>query len=117
LKKIAKECEPEVIQMFKDATQQEKDWADYLFRDGSMIGLNAEILKDYLEYITNVRMSSLDLKPIFEHRSNPLPWMNHWLDNDNVQVAPQETEITSYLVSAIDNTINEDDNDFSDFKL
>jgi len=117
LKKIAKECEPEVIQMFKDATQQEKDWADYLFRDGSMIGLNAEILKDYLEYITNVRMSSLDLKPIFEHRSNPLPWMNHWLDNDNVQVAPQETEITSYLVSAIDNTINEDDNDFSGFKL
>ncbi len=117
LEKIAKECEPEVIQMFKDATQQEKDWADYLFRDGSMIGLNAEILKHYLEYITNVRMSSLDLEPIFEHRSNPLPWMNHWLDNDNVQVAPQETEITSYLVSAIDNTINEDDNDFSDFKL
>ena len=117
LKKIAKECEPEVIQMFKDATQQEKDWADYLFRDGSMIGLNAEILKDYLEYITNVRMSSLDLKPIFEHRSNPLPWMNQWLDSDNVQVAPQETEITSYLVSAIDNTIDEDDNDFSDFKL
>ena len=117
LKKIAKECEPEVIQMFKDATQQEKDWADYLFRDGSMIGLNAEILKDYLEYITNVRMSSLDLKPIFEHRSNPLPWMKQWLDSDNVQVAPQETEITSYLVSAIDNTINEDDNDFSDFKL
>ena len=117
LKKIAKECEPEVIQMFKDATQQEKDWADYLFRDGSMIGLNAEILKDYLEYITNVRMSSLDLEPIFEHRSNPLPWMKQWLDSDNVQVAPQETEITSYLVSAIDNTINEDDNDFSDFKL
>jgi len=117
LKKIAKECEPEVIQMFKDATQQEKDWADYLFRDGSMIGLNAEILKHYLEYITNVRMSSLDLKPIFEQTSNPLPWMNHWLDNDNVQVAPQETEITSYLVSAIDNTINEDDNDFSGFKL
>lgn len=117
LKKIAKECEPEVIQMFKDATQQEKDWADYLFRDGSMIGLNAEILKDYLEYITNIRMSSLDLKPIFENRSNPLPWMKQWLDSDNVQVAPQETEITSYLVSAIDNTINEDDNDFSDFKL
>ncbi|MDP7554116.1 MAG: class Ia ribonucleoside-diphosphate reductase subunit beta [Candidatus Thioglobus sp.] len=117
LKKIAKECEPEVIQMFKDATQEEKDWADYLFRDGSMIGLNAEILKHYLEYITNVRMSSLDLKPIFEQTSNPLPWMNHWLDNDNVQVAPQETEITSYLVSAIDNTINEDDNDFSGFKL
>ena len=117
MKKIAKECEPEVIQMFKDATQQEKDWADFLFSDGSMIGLNAEILKHYLEYITNVRMSALNLPLIFDQTTNPLPWLNHWLDSDNVQVAPQETEITSYLVSAIDNTINDDDDDFSDFKL
>ena len=117
MKKIAKECESEVIQMFKDAAKQEKEWAEYLFRDGSMIGLNAEILKQYLEYITNVRMSALNMKPIFEQSTNPLPWMNHWLDNDNVQVAPQETEITSYLVSAIDNTMSSEDEDFSDFKL
>jgi len=117
MKKIAKECESEVIQMFKDAAKQEKEWAEYLFRDGSMIGLNAEILKQYLEYITNVRMSALNIKPIFKQSTNPLPWMNHWLDNDNVQVAPQETEITSYLVSAIDNTMSSDDEDFSDFKL
>ena len=117
MKKIAKECESEVIQMFKDAAKQEKEWAEYLFRDGSMIGLNAEILKQYLEYITNVRMSALNMKPIFKQSTNPLPWMNHWLDNDNVQVAPQETEITSYLVSAIDNTMNSEDEDFSDFKL
>jgi len=117
MKKIAKECESEVIQMFKDAAIQEKEWAEYLFRDGSMIGLNAEILKQYLEYITNVRMSALNMKPIFEQSTNPLPWMNHWLDNDNVQVAPQETEITSYLVSAIDNTMSSEDEDFSDFKL
>ena len=82
-----------------------------------MIGLNAEILKQYLEYITNVRMASIDLDPIFEQSTNPLPWINHWLDSDNVQVAPQETEITSYLVSAIDNTMNADDNDFDDFTL
>ena len=117
MKKIAKECESEVIQMFKDAAKQEKEWAEYLFRDGSMIGLNAEILKQYLEYITNVRMSALNMKPIFKQNTNPLPWLNHWLDSDNVQVAPQETEITSYLVSAIDNTISSEDEDFSDFKL
>ena len=114
---IAIECESEVIQMFKDAAEQEKEWAEYLFKDGSMIGLNAQILKQYLEYITNIRMSALNMQPIFEQTSNPLPWLNHWLDSDNVQVAPQETEITSYLVSAIDNTIDSEDEDFSDFKL
>ena len=117
MKKIAKECESEVIQMFKDGAKQEKEWAEYLFRDGSMIGLNAEILKQYLEYITNVRMSALNMKPIFKQNTNPLPWLNHWLDSDNVQVAPQETEITSYLVSAIDNIMSSEDEDFSDFKL
>ena len=114
---IALECEDEVISMFKEAAEQEKEWAEYLFRDGSMIGLNAEILKQYLEYITNIRMAAIDLDPIFEQSTNPLPWINHWLDSDNVQVAPQETEITSYLVSAIDNTMNADDNDFDDFTL
>ena len=114
---IAIECEAEVIQMFKDAAEQEKEWAEYLFKDGSMIGLNAQILKQYLEYITNIRMSALNIQPIFEQTTNPLPWLNHWLDSDNVQVAPQETEITSYLVSAIDNTIDSEDEDFSDFKL
>ncbi|MBE8190519.1 MAG: ribonucleotide-diphosphate reductase subunit beta, partial [Candidatus Thioglobus sp.] len=115
--KIAKECKSEVVEMFVDACEQEKEWAEYLFRDGSMIGLNAEILKQYLEYITNVRMKALNLTPIFPERTNPLPWINHWLDSDNVQVAPQETEITSYLVSAIDNTMDADDTDFGDFKL
>jgi ribonucleoside-diphosphate reductase beta chain len=117
MEKIAKECEDEVVNMFKEACEQEQDWAEYLFRDGSMIGLNAEILKQYLEYITNVRMSALKLTPIFEERANPLPWINHWLDSDNVQVAPQETEITSYVVSAIDNTVNINDPDFANFKL
>ena len=117
MKAIAIECDSEVIQMFKDAANQEKEWAEYLFRDGSMIGLNAEILKQYLEYITNIRMAALNMKPIFEQTTNPLPWLNHWLDSDNVQVAPQETEITSYLVSAIDNTIDAGDQDFNDFKL
>jgi ribonucleoside-diphosphate reductase beta chain len=60
---------------------------------------------------------AVGLKPIFEERVNPLPWINHWLDSDSVQVAPQETEITAYLVSAIDNNMAVDDADFGDFKL
>ncbi|ABL02278.1 ribonucleoside-diphosphate reductase class Ia beta subunit [Candidatus Ruthia magnifica str. Cm (Calyptogena magnifica)] len=117
MQKISKECQDEVITMFREACEQEKDWAEYLFRDGSMIGLNAQILKQYLEYITNVRMKALNLSLIFDECTNPLPWINHWLDSDNVQVAPQETEITSYLVSAIDNTLDEQDSDFNDFEL
>ncbi len=80
-----------------------------------MIGLNAKILADYVEYITNVRMKALNLKEIFPAKQNPLPWMNAWLVSDNVQVAPQEAEISSYLVGAIDNEVGEDD--FDDFDL
>jgi ribonucleoside-diphosphate reductase beta chain len=110
-KEIAQECEPEVYAIFKEAAQQEKDWAEYLFREGSMIGLNAKILSDYVEYITNVRMKALNLEEIFPPCQNPLPWMNAWLVSDNVQVAPQEAEISSYLVGQIDNEVGDDDFD------
>lgn len=112
---IAKEQKEAAIEIFRSAAQQEKEWAEYLFKDGSMIGLNASILKEYVEYITNVRMKALNLEPIFENRSNPLPWMNNWLVSDNVQVAPQESEISSYLVGQVDSKV--DTNDFSDFSL
>ncbi|NRB41260.1 MAG: ribonucleotide-diphosphate reductase subunit beta, partial [Pseudomonadales bacterium] len=113
---IATECKQEVIAMFADAAQQEKDWADYLFKDGSMIGLNKEILSQYVEYITNQRMVAAGFDIIFPNaKSNPLPWMNAWLVSDNVQVAPQESEISSYLVGAIDSEV--DTNDFGDFSL
>ncbi|MCV6591269.1 MAG: ribonucleotide-diphosphate reductase subunit beta [Marinobacterium sp.] len=112
---IAQECEPEVYRLFEEAAQQEKDWAQYLFSEGSMIGLNARILSDYVEYITNVRMKALGLNEIFEQRQNPLPWMNAWLVSDNVQVAPQEAEISSYLVGQIDNEV--DEGDFDGFDL
>jgi ribonucleoside-diphosphate reductase beta chain len=114
-KEIAKECEQDVYNIFKEAAQQEKDWAQYLFREGSMIGLNAQILSDYVEYITNVRMKALNLEEIFPSRQNPLPWMNAWLISDNVQVAPQEAEISSYLVGQIDNEV--DEGDFDGFDL
>lgn len=114
-KTIAIACRDEAIGIFAEAAQQEKDWAQYLFRDGSMIGLNAKILSDYVEYITNVRMRALGFEELFDTRQNPLPWMNAWLSSDNVQVAPQESEISSYLVGQIDNQV--DESDFDDFDL
>ncbi|GAA0681358.1 ribonucleotide-diphosphate reductase subunit beta [Marinobacterium maritimum] len=110
-KQIAAECEEQVYAIFREAAEQEKDWAEYLFSEGSMIGLNARILGDYVEYITNVRMKALGLTEIFPQRQNPLPWMNGWLVSDNVQVAPQEAEISSYLVGQIDNEVDTDDFD------
>lgn len=110
-KQIAVECRQDVIGIFKEAAQQEKDWAVYLFSQGSMIGLNARILGDYVEYITNVRMKALGLEELFAPRQNPLPWMNAWLISDNVQVAPQESEISSYLVGQIDNDVETEDFD------
>ncbi len=112
---IAKENEETVYEIFREAAEQEKQWADYLFKDGSMIGLNASILKDYVEYITNTRIKAIKLNPIFEIKSNPLPWMNNWLVSDNVQVAPQESEISSYLVGQVDSAV--DTSDFDDFAL
>ncbi|MBN2647624.1 MAG: ribonucleotide-diphosphate reductase subunit beta [Thiotrichales bacterium] len=112
---IALEQREAAVEIFRQAAEQEKQWAEYLFKDGSMIGLNASILKDYVEYITNVRIKALHFDPIFANRSNPLPWMNNWLVSDNVQVAPQESEISSYLVGQVDSKV--DANDFNDFSL
>ncbi|OCG57306.1 class Ia ribonucleoside-diphosphate reductase subunit beta [Gilliamella apicola] len=112
---IAKECEQDCYNLFLQAANQEKEWAEYLFEGGSMIGLNKDILCQYVEYITNIRMQAVGLKLPFDTKSNPIPWINNWLVSDNVQVAPQEAEMSSYLVGQIDSEINEDD--LSDFKL
>jgi ribonucleoside-diphosphate reductase beta chain len=112
---IAKECEEESYAIFMRAAEQEKDWAAYLFKDGSMIGLNKDILCQYVEFITNSRMQAVGLKPRFATTQNPIPWINTWLVSDNVQVAPQESEISSYLVGQIDNEV--DTADFGDFDL
>ena len=95
--KIADETKDECIQMFVDAVDQEKAWADYLFQDGSMIGLNAELLSEYIEYICTRRMKHVDLESPYNVKNNPLPWTQKWISGAEVQVAPQETEITSYV--------------------
>ncbi|WP_272666919.1 MULTISPECIES: class Ia ribonucleoside-diphosphate reductase subunit beta [Providencia] len=112
---IAAECEQECYDLFVQAAEQEKEWADYLFSEGSMIGLNKDILCQYVEYITNIRMQAVGLKLPFAGRSNPIPWINAWLVSDNVQVAPQEVEVSSYLVGQIDSQVDTDD--LSDFEL
>jgi len=113
---IAKECEQECFDIFKDAAEQEKEWAEYLFKDGSMIGLNKDILCQYVEYITNLRMKAVGLEQAYPGATqNPIPWINSWLSSDNVQVAPQEAEISSYLVGQIDNDVSADD--LGDFEL
>ncbi|MFC0179773.1 class Ia ribonucleoside-diphosphate reductase subunit beta [Thorsellia kenyensis] len=112
---IAKECEAECFNLFLKVAQQEKDWAEYLFKDGSMIGLNKDILCQYVEYITNIRMQAVGLPMAFDAKSNPIPWINAWLVSDNVQVAPQEVEVSSYLVGQIDSEV--DASEFKDFEL
>ncbi len=108
---VAAECRAESQALFIRAAEQEKQWADYLFKDGSMIGLNRDILCQYVEFITNVRMQAVGLEPPFAERPNPLPWINAWLSSDNVQVAPQEVEVSSYLVGQIDSELNAGDLD------
>lgn len=112
---IAEDCEEESIQLFQEVVEQEKEWAKYLFKDGSMVGLNEEILTQYVEYIANIRMNAIGLGTPYETKNNPIPWINAWLTSDNVQVAPQEVEISSYLVGQIDAQV--DTTEFGGFEL
>lgn len=105
---IAKETEEECIQMFVDAVDQEKEWAEYLFKDGSMIGLNTELLSQYIEWICTRRMTNVKLKSPYNIKNNPLPWTQKWISGADVQVAPQETEITSYVQGGTKQDVSSD---------
>ena len=113
--KIKEETYDECTQMFIDAVEQEKAWADYLFKDGSIIGLNAELLKQYVEYIAAKRMHAVGQKKIYNSSTNPLPWTQAWITGGSVQVAPQETEISSYVIGGTKQDV--DDNTFKGFSL
>ena len=106
--KIAEETKDECIQMFVDAVDQEKAWAEYLFKDGSMIGLNTELLSQYIEFICTRRMRNVDLESPYDIKSNPLPWTQKWISGAEVQVAPQETEITSYVSGGTKQDVSND---------
>ena len=116
MQKIAKEQEQEAIKLFTNVIEQEKAWAEYLFRDGSMIGLNETILKDYVEWIGCKRMRAIGLPcPYTVPQMNPLPWTEKWISGGNVQVAPQETEISSYVVGGVKQDV--DDNTLKGLSL
>lgn len=117
MKEIYHESIEEIVDIFLKANKQEKEWAAYLFKDGSMIGLNEEILSDYIDYITDSRMSAIGLNGYIKRKrkGNPLPWMDNHLKSDNVQVAPQEVELSSYLVGQVDSNV--DSSDFDGMEL
>lgn len=106
--KIQEETRDEVVKLFSDVVDQEKAWAQYLFKDGSMIGLNEKLLCDYVEWIANKRMTAIGLQSPYSGGSNPLPWTQKWIAGAEVQVAPQETEITSYIVGGVKSDVTND---------
>ena len=117
MSEIVKEEEEWTYQMFDKCVNEEKKWADYLFKDGSMIGLNDKLLHQYVEWVANRRLRSIGLKPQYDipMRNNPLPWTEHWISSKGLQVAPQETEVESYVVGGIKQDVKKDT--FSGFKL
>ena len=113
--KIKEECKDEVREMFLEAVQQEKEWAAYLFKDGSMIGLNEQLLVEYVEWLAHKRMNTSGIESPFSGGSNPLPWTEKWISGGEVQVAPQEVSVSSYTIGAVDMDAKPDD--FGGFKL
>ena len=113
--KIKEETKDECKQMFLDAVEQEKEWADYLFKDGSIIGLNAALLKQYVEFIAGKRMRAAQIETDFNTGTNPLPWTQKWISGGEVQVAPQETEISSYVIGGTKQDVDQDS--FKGFSL
>ena len=114
---IMQEEEENVYQMFRSCVDEEKEWAEYLFKDRSMIGLNAKLLDSYVEWIANRRMKAVGLNPIYDipAKNNPLPWTEHWLNSKMMQNAPQETEIESYVIGGIKQDVKKDT--FANFQL
>jgi len=114
---IMKEEEEWTYQMFDKCVNEEKKWAEYLFKNGSMIGLNDKLLFQYVEWIANKRLRGIGLKQQYDipAKNNPLPWTTHWISSKGLQVAPQETEVESYMVGGIKQDVKKDT--FSGFKL
>ena len=110
MKKIANSCKKEVIEMYKLCVEEEKAWAKHLMKDGSIIGLNEKLLGDYVEFVANKRMKAIGFDPLFDRpaNANPLPWTQHWLSSAGLQVAPQETEVESYIIGGVKQDVDQD---------
>lgn len=107
--KIAQECEQEAVDIFMEVNRQEKDWAVHLFKDGDVPGLNTNSMWSFIDYLTVSRMKQCGLPcPITDAPvKHPYPWIREYLNSDNVQSAPQEVELSSYLVAQIDNDVDD----------
>ena len=110
MKKITEECKDEVVNMYKLCVEEEKAWAKHLMKEGTIIGLNEKLLGDYVEFVANKRIKSIGFDPIFDRplNANPLPWTQHWLSSAGLQVAPQETEVESYIIGGVKQDVNKD---------
>ena len=106
--KIAEEEHDTVLKIFDEVVDQEKEWAKYLFKDGSIVGLNETLLVRFLEYTANKRLKALGFKQRYEATTDPFGWMSAWLGGEDTQVAPQEKEVTDYLINVLDTNVNED---------
>jgi len=117
MQQISRQEEENIVKMFQKTVDEEKRWAEYLFKDGSMIGLNDKLLSQYVEWVANRRMKAIGLKPIYDisAKNNPLPWTEHWISSKGLQVAPQETEVESYVVGGIKQDVQKDT--FAGFQL
>jgi len=117
MQQISKEEEEWVRSAFDNCVNEEKRWAEYLFKDGSMIGLNDKLLWSYVEWIANRRMKSIGIKPLYDisAKNNPLPWTEHWISSKGLQVSPQQTQVQSYIVGGIKQDVAA--NTFAGFQL
>ena len=105
----AKECEAEVLQIYKDVIAEEKGWADYLFQKGPVIGLNANILKDFVDYTAADALKQIGIKywnPA--SKTTPIPWFNKHSDTSKKQTALQESESTNYVIGVMSDAIDYD---------
>lgn len=100
--KIAQEQKKRIPKLFTSAAEQEIEWAKYLFKDGAMPGINLEGMTRYIQYLVDINLDLLNLPPAYGVKKNPYPWMNTYTNSDNVQVAPQEVELSSYLTADLD---------------
>ena len=112
---IAAKCQDDAVEMFDRAAAEEKEWASYLFQNGSIIGLNETVLHQYIDWLCMSRRKAIGL-PYENVGKNPIAgWTQAWMQSESVQVAPQEHEITSYKIGASKNDL--DDMDLGDMQI
>jgi ribonucleoside-diphosphate reductase beta chain len=108
--RLATECETEVYSMYEEVINEEKQWADYLFIKGVVIGLNADILKDFVDWTAHTRLKDIGIKYQNSYpKSNPIPWFSKHININKKQSALQETESTNYVIGVLSENVNREE--------